>query len=317
MNDTLHVVTVIANPIRWKSRVAIARAAVVDWLREPNVQVTVVECAYGERDYDLADLGEHMRVAHVPVRATTLAWSKENCLNIGISRLKHDAKYIGTFDADIHFRKPGWAMETIHALQLYPVVQPWKTAYDLGPNDDHIQAHTSFASVFHGGKPVIRKQVAEWNYYGGKYDFPHPGFAWAWTRDALDGIGGLFEMGGMGSGDHHMALGLAGLSGHSMPEGINGNYCEAVKTWESRAIAAVNYKLGFVPLTIEHRWHGDKKRRGYESRWTIFVEHQFDPRADLKRNTYGVLEFSGNKPELERMFDNYLRNREEDSNIIG
>jgi hypothetical protein len=41
------------------------------------------------------------------VRATTLAWSKENCLNIGISRLPHDAKYIGTFDANIHFRKPG------------------------------------------------------------------------------------------------------------------------------------------------------------------------------------------------------------------
>jgi hypothetical protein len=37
----------------------------------------------------------------------------------------------------------------------------------------------------------------------------------------------------------------------------------------------------------------------------------------LKRNSYGVLEFSGNKPDFERMFDNYLRAREEDSNIIG
>jgi hypothetical protein len=91
------------------------------------------------------------------VRATTLAWSKEKCLKIGISRLPHDAKYIGTFDADIHFRKPGWAAEAIHALQLYPGVQPWKTAYDLGPNYDYLHAHVSFASIFHAGKPITPK----------------------------------------------------------------------------------------------------------------------------------------------------------------
>jgi len=130
MNDTLHVVTMIANPIRWKSRVAGARAAIADWLREPNVHVTIAEVAHGARTHDLADPelwpkdGEQPRVTHIPLRATTLAWSKENCLNIGISRLPHDAKYIGTFDADVHFRKPGWAAEAIHALQLYPVVQP-------------------------------------------------------------------------------------------------------------------------------------------------------------------------------------------------
>ena len=73
-----------------------------------------------------------------------------------------------------------------------------------------------------------------------------------------------------------------------------------------------------MPGTIEHRWHGDKTRRANLSRWDKFIEHQFNPHADLKRrNSYGVLEFSGNKPDLERMFDNYLRDREEDSNIIG
>jgi hypothetical protein len=61
----------IANPIRWTSRVNLARAAIVDWLRERNVHVTIAEVAHGARGYDLADLGEHMRVTHMPVRATT------------------------------------------------------------------------------------------------------------------------------------------------------------------------------------------------------------------------------------------------------
>jgi hypothetical protein len=94
-------------------------------------------------------------------------------------------------------------------------------------------------------------------------------------------------------------------------------YRDAVKLWEARALVHVNRKIGYVPGTIEHRWHGDKTRRAYVSRWDMFIKHQFNPLADLKRNSYGVLEFSGNKPELERMFGNYLRDREEDSNILG
>jgi len=315
-NAILHIVCAVSNPIRWASRIALARAAILDWLKEPNVHVTLVECAYGARDYDLAELASD-RVTHVPVRATTLAWSKECCLNIGIARLPHDAKYIATLDADIHFRKAGWATETLHALQLYPVVQPWVNAYDLGPNDSHIHTHTSFAYCYHSGKPVVPAGPQWGKFSGGPYDYPHSGFAWAYVRDALDRIGGLFEVGGMGSGDHHMALGFAGEASYSLPGEVSKTYHGAVMQWQARAVLHANKKIGYVPGTIEHQWHGSKAKRAYVGRWDMFLEHGFAPWTDLKRNTYGVLEFSGNKPELEREFDNYLRSREEDANIIG
>src|ERR1039457_4726523 len=163
MLDVLHVVTVVSNPLRWESRYALADAAIRGWVKEPNVHVTVVEVAHGSRDHQLARLGGD-QVTHIPVRATTMAWSKENCLNIGIARLPAGARYIGTFDADIHFRKPGWASETIHALQLYPVVQPWNTCYDLGPKDSHIQTHSSFCSLYSHGKPVgiVDSKLLKW-----------------------------------------------------------------------------------------------------------------------------------------------------------
>ena len=44
--------------------------------------------------------------------------------------------------------------------------------------------------------------------------------------------------------------------------------------------------------------------------------HTFDPTTDLKRNTDGVIEFSGTKPDLERAFDRYFRTREEDVNTL-
>jgi len=313
-SDLLHVVTAISNPIRWKSRIALARASIAGWLEEPNVAVTLVECAYGGRDYELADLA-CARVTHVPVRAYTMAWAKENLINIGIARLPASASFIGAFDADVTFRKSGWAAETIAALDLYPVVQPWRTAYDLGPNDEHIGTHVSFASLFHSGKPVVPSGSKFWKFDGGAYEYAHPGFAWAFQRRALDLLGGLFEDAGMGSGDHVMALALVGAADRSFPGAIAASYRNAVMTWQARALTHINRKLGFVPDTIEHSFHGAKARRAYVDRWDMFLEHGFDPATDLKRNSFGVIEFAGNKPALEQAFDRYLRSREEDGNL--
>jgi hypothetical protein len=203
--ETLYVVACVANPLQWRSRVALARAAVGEWLKEPSVRITLAECAYGSRGYDLADLAG-ARVTHLPLRAATMAWAKENLLNIAIAHLPPAAEKIAILDADVIFRRPGWALAALAALDLYPVVQPWSVAYDLGPNDEHIGVHRSSASVWHSGKPVVAGGSNFWASDGGPYDYPHPGFAWGFQRRALDRIGGLFELGGMGSGDHHMAL---------------------------------------------------------------------------------------------------------------
>lgn len=94
------------------------------------------------------------------------------------------------------------------------------------------------------GKPVVPKGTKFWKYNGGHY--PHSGFAWCWVREILDKIGALVELGGMGSGDHHMALGIAGLADYSIPEEIGGAYRDAVKLWEARATMSIA-NLGTCP----------------------------------------------------------------------
>ncbi len=314
--ETLYVVTCVANPLRWQSREALARAAIASWLQSPNVHVTLVEVAYGSRGFGLADLAG-TRINHVGVRATTLAWNKECLLNIGATRLPNGAEKIGFFDADVMFRRAHWADEMLASLDLYPVTQPWDTAYDLGPHDEHIQTHKSFASLWHAGKPVKATGPKFWKFSGGPYEYAHSGYAWGWQRRALDRIGGLFELGGMGSGDHHMALGMVGSPEASLPGGVSSAYRDAVQTWSARAASEINGKLGFSHGTVEHPFHGRKVDRAYETRWGMFIDHSFNPHADLKRNAYGVLEFAGNKPDLERAFDRYMRAREEDVNTLS
>lgn len=312
----LHIVTAVANPIRWKSRIALTRAAIASWLSEPQIDITIVECAYGAGDYELDDMGKHERITHVPVRATTIAWAKENLLNIGIHRLPHCAEYVALFDADIIYRKSGWAGEVLKDLQLYPVIQPWKMCYDLGPNDEHLAAFQSFASLYHKGSRVIpRFDPRTLVLTNSPYAYPHPGYCWAWQLGVLGRIGGLFELGACGAADHHMALALIGKSDASLPHGINADYVKFLKAWESRAVAQVNKKMGFCHQTIEHPYHGRKSDRKYNWRWRVLLDNDFNPITDLKKNQYGVIEWSGNKPELERLWDNYMRERQEDCNV--
>jgi hypothetical protein len=305
-NDLLHVVTAVANPIRWESRIRLYRDFERHML-ESGVHLTVVECAYGDRRFQCAGTPG---VNHVGVRARTLVWTKENLLNLGIGRT--DAGYIATIDADIRFRKPDWAAETVHALQQYDVVQPWSDCYDLGPDDEHMFAHRSFCRLWADGKPIVQGPNAT-----GSYKFGHPGYAWAYTRHALDRLGGLIETASLGSADHHMALALIGRVRDSVPGKLTDAYKAPLLQWEQRATQHIGGNIGYVPGTIEHMWHGSKTKRNYVGRWDILARNGFDPAADLKRNTWGVFELAGNKPELRRDFDGYFRSRDEDSNTLS
>jgi hypothetical protein len=62
---SLHVVTAIANPIRWKSRIKLYTDFEQHML-DSGAKLTVVECTYGERD---AELGQKPHVNYVRVRA--------------------------------------------------------------------------------------------------------------------------------------------------------------------------------------------------------------------------------------------------------
>jgi hypothetical protein len=305
--DLLHVVTCIANPARWKSRIRLYNDF-REHMLDSGVNLTTVECAFGERPFELAD-DKYVNQVRVRASGSALVWSKECLLNIGIARLPEDARYIGTFDADIEFLRAGWAAETVQALQHYDVVQPWSDCYDLGPDGEHLELHRSFARLVYDGQPIVQGPNAS-----GPYQFGHPGFAWAWTRRALDCVGGLVETAGLGAADHHMAMALIGRVGDSIPGTMTAGYRAPLDLWQQRAERHIARNIGYVPGTLKHLFHGPKRQRFYVPRWGILDSEAFDPATDLRRNTHGVLELAGNKPELRRKIDRYFRSRNEDAN---
>ncbi len=323
MLPPLYVFTARSNPLYWKQPHANWEIFARGMLDNPDVILTVVECAYGAEDFactapPMSDPAHAARFRHIGVRAKTRGWNKENLLNIGIQRTP-EAECIGWFDGDILFRRPDFAQATVRALQHYSIVQPWRTCLDLGPNGEIMAQHTSFAYQMFHGKPLSPPnwKTPYWIGDGGKETYPHSGFAWSATREVWDKMGGLFEFGAMGSADYHMSAALAGLAHKTLPPGnTSANYCAEVLRWERRALKAINGNVGFVDGVVEHFFHGSKKLRSYIGRWGMFLQHGFDPLEDLVRNSHGVFEFATEKPELRRAFDRYLQSRNEDSNTM-
>jgi hypothetical protein len=176
-----------------------------------------------------------------------------------------------------------------------------------------MEVHRSFCRLVYEGKPIVQGPNAK----SGPYHFGHPGYAWAWRREALTQLGGLIETAGLGAADHHMALALIGRVDDSIPGNLTEGYKAPLRLWQSRAERHICRNISYVPGTIEHPFHGDKQLRQYVSRWDILSSERFDPSTDLRKNVNGVIELAGNKPGLRTKIDRYFRSRNEDANSIS
>lgn len=308
-SDLLHVVIPYANPMRWNNRRKIYELC-KEHMLDSGVKLTIVECAQSNRPFELCD---EPHINHIGVRSHHPLWIKEALLNIGFAHLPDNARYIAWIDGDIEFRRSNWASETVHALQQYDVIQPWSECYDLGPNDEHMDVHSSFCKLWFHNRPICQgPNKGKYN----PYKFAHPGYGWAATRDALNNLGGLIDTAILGAADHHMALALIGRAKESIPNNCTEGYKKPIYQWQHRAMRHVNMNIGYIPGTIEHFWHGSKPKRAYVDRWDILIKHKFDPYSDLKRNIWGLPELTGSKPKLIHDIDLYFRARDEDSNTI-
>lgn len=312
----LYVFTARFNPMGWQQ----PHRHYVDWahhLHDLGAQVVVAEVVYGEQVFRCDIPGV---VTHHGYRADSWAWSKENLLNLAI-RAHPEARYICWSDSDVFPRRKDWVDATLDALQHYRIVQPWADCYDLGPDGEHLEQWRSFSYQYVHGFPIHPGEGKDFNKFwktgGGEIHYPHPGYSWAMQRSTFDAIGGLFEHAGMGAADHHQAVALLGMVTKSFPKDhVTPTYRKMLETWEGLAKSAVNGRIGYVAGTLEHRFHGLKGNRRYWDRWQMFLRHGFDPITDLRRNAWGVIEFTGNKPQLELEWDQYLRQRYEDENTV-
>ena len=300
-----HIITVISNPVRYKSRYRLYKEFIA---RMPTyANVWTVEVQQGEREFVCTEAGNPF---HIQIRTEDEIWIKENMINIAYAKIvatHPDCWGIATLDADISFQRDDWIEETLQQLQNYNVVQMFQTCVDSGPEGETIQVHKGF------GWSYVTGQV-----WGKDYSFWHPGYAWAYCRSALENvgtaIGSPFIAGAiLGAADHHMALAMIGRVNMSYPGNISAGYKMMCDTWQDRAEVNIYREVGYVPGTIFHHWHGKKKNRFYVERWEILTKHQFDPYKHLVLGANGLYKLDNSNIQMRDDIKRYFRARNEDS----
>jgi len=235
---------------------------------------------------------------HVKNKSNTPVWVKEKLINVGIKNLPDEWKYVAWVDADITFLNHEWVQDTIDTLQTNDVVQMFRTAVNLGPNNEAIKIDKGFGYMHaDSGTPYVKTD---------KYGHWHPGYAWACTRKAFRTMGNsLLDWAILGSGDRHMAMAWIGRVLDSCPGTIHRNYKIMLMEYQHKC---QNFKVSYVPGTILHHWHGRFEDRKYRERWDVLVRHAFDPITDVTMS----LSLTPIGKRMEKDLKAYFEGRRED-----
>ena len=343
--DSFWIVCAISNPERYRSRYELYKAFRAHVLDDLKCNLCTVECAHGDRSYQVTSADPKQpqngrRVLDVQVRNESHIWLKENLMNLGASRLPPDAKYVMFCDADVTFQNKDIVTDTIHALQVHKVVQPFETTADLGPHGEIMQVHKSFgwchAKGFRWSPPTFKRIKVEIpqpsgksrnetvqvpDPYGGmnaqgykEVAIPwHPGWAHAMKITTLKELRGLLDIGILGASDHHMLLSMIGQAHLSIPAGIHTEYVRQVMDWQDRALKVLQKDLGYVRGSLLHAFHGSKDNRKYISRWGVLTQNNFNPLQDIYKNLHGVWEVAHESHGLRDGIRRYFAGRAEDA----
>lgn len=315
--DRLHVMTMMQNPLRFRSRYRNFEA-LRRHVEDSGGILYTAEVATGERHFEITEPGNPL---HLQLRCDDEPWRyecwlKECALNALLrARVPITAKYIAWIDTDVHFTRTDWCQETLHLLQQYQFLQMFSHTLDLGPNSEPLGQTEGmvFKRIQNPAEPV----QGYYYYYGGKKGlWVHPGFAWAARRDALNRVGGLIDWAILGSGDWLMGAALFG----QVDKALGGNYTPTYRRWavgwENRAEKYIQHNVGYVPGLIVHRFHGRKKDRNYDTRWRLLVDTMFNPEEDLTRDAQGLWRLTDRSIELRDGLRRFASLRNEDTTEV-
>jgi hypothetical protein len=304
--DDLWVITCYFNPCRYKTKRA-NFDAFMEGMKKDGANVLVVELAFADEEYELPEGDNVLRL-----RGSGVMWQKERLLNVAAKSLPESCTKVAWLDNDVLFENSDWVAETSAALDKYMVVQPfdWCVRLPQGVRkfDGRGETYESYASVY--ARAPRLAQSGEFVHHG------HTGFAWAARRELFDHCG-LYDACLTGSGDHLMSHGFSGGMRRSpCMKRVIGNqatYLRHYLRWADKTRELVQGRLGYIPGTLLHLWHGDLADRRYTDMNNQFMTFDFDPDRHLALDENKLFVWSDEAPQrLQDWADKFFWIRRED-----
>jgi len=276
IEEKLNVIIMVSNPCLFATRYILTKEFIKRIEEEEdNVNLYVVELAYKNQQFMITE--KHNK-NHLQLRTEIPIWHKENMINLGVKNLlPQNYKAFAWIDADIEFESHTWAIDTLKILNgCKDVVQVYSHCIDMNHDGNNLSIYNSMGYCFTKGKKYAAKGS----------DFWHPGYAWAITRKAYEAMGGLYEVGVLGSGDKIMALGFVNKAEKMNQPEYSENYNASMLEFQEQA---KKLRLGYTPGVIRHYYHGSKQNRRYLERWQLLMKYKFSPIDHLTHDASGIL----------------------------
>jgi hypothetical protein len=247
----------------------------------------------------------------IQVMSPDLMFQKERLLNLAMQALPSSCRYVAQLDCDVVFSNADWPRATIDLLNEYPFLHLLGTAYDLGPNDqpDPLAATRSLPAL----KSIVRSPCPqELLLENLRLKGYSNGFAWA-ARVELWRAHGFYDACIVGGGARAITLAVYGLFEAAVEHmHMNERWAQHYKAWAEPFHRTVQGRIGSVPCTVYHLWHGDLLNRRYVERHRGLRQYNFDPTADLTMDAEGCWRWASQKREMHRYVHDYFKSRRED-----
>ena len=245
--------------------------------------VFVVEMSYLNNDFIIPDSENFIRIQ---ANERHLLWQKERLFNLALDKLPKKYKNVAWVDGDIIFKNQSSLSVMIdEALSEHSAVQLFS---DVNWLDEHRQP-------FRTQKSCILNSRNGWH-----------GYAWAFRREEIEKIGGMFDYHISGNGDLMLnyAFSITG-STKSMPKRTLNECVSMKKKFNKYKDKVSKYFLGTVTcldLEIDHQYHGDYRTRKYEYRENLLRKYKFNPETDIEIDKNGLYKWKFEREEAKRLF---------------
>ena len=131
------------------------------------------------------------------------------------------------------------------------------------------------------------------------------GYAWAARREVFP----LYDLNIIGGGDSFM---MHAWLGSTFRPRVSEAHKAAFEGWAFKQRQEVEGRIGYLPITIRHLWHGTKANRRYNERALYLTDNQFDPQTDIQIDSNGLWEWCSDKPDMHRKCKHYFDLRNDD-----
>ena len=250
---------------------------------------------------------KHLCETHI-IESESVLFHKENLFNILEQRIPEQFKKIIFLDADISMSQLDWVDRTSDVLDRVSCCQPFDFAEWFDKSGNRIQ-NGSACGKFSAGFAIAKNEAPRVDRY-------HPGFSWAWNREAFRRVGGFYDRHPVGGGDVATAFSLwpadkdmpisRWLTNDAAFAGTETFTAYRKKVFESAT------SVGYVAdNTARHSYHGSARDRRYNDR-AVFIPAMINGEYPMtNRFSDGLLEWD-DIASNERMIE-FFRGRNEDA----